>query len=75
MNNYKEYKYKNYTLVLYGKSSMAIYEDGKERIHTGSRNQAAMPTNQEEAEKFIESTIRMIDRMFEVDIKEIQGDK
>lgn len=35
----KEYKHKNgYSARLYGKSSMSIYFNGKEVLHTGSRN-------------------------------------
>ena len=35
----KEYKHPNgYSARLYGKSSMSIYFNGKEIMHTGSRN-------------------------------------
>ena len=35
----KEYKHKNgYSARLYGKSSMCIYFNGKEVLHTGFRN-------------------------------------
>ena len=34
----KEYKHENgYSAVLYGKSSMVVYYNGEERLHTGSR--------------------------------------
>lgn len=35
----KEYKHKNgYYARLYGESSLSVYFDGKEVLHTGSRN-------------------------------------
>lgn len=35
----KEYKHKNgYTARLYGKSSLSVYFNGKEVLHTGFRN-------------------------------------
>lgn len=70
----KEYRHKNgYSAVLYGKSSLIIYYDGKEVIHTGFRN----VNTKEEVMKFLENQpkfMKMLENFFEQE-KETDTDK
>lgn len=39
MNDSRAYNHSNgYSAILYGKSSMSVYYEGKEVMHTGNRN-------------------------------------
>ena len=55
-----EYKHKNgYSAKLYGVSSMVIYRDGKEILHTGFRN----VNTEEEVMKFLDDFPRFFEEL------------